>query len=109
MWLHDAVLSLPRRPRLRAPDRLFWLLTRVVRRDWRRHLVLVRPDTVVRWHRAGFRAYWRQRISVSIVRDTAEVKRSRARVLGGPGHLTTRAAWAIGRNRGPYYPHRDRM
>src|SRR5262249_16772623 len=27
--------------------------------DIRSALVVVRPETVVRWHRAGFRAYWR--------------------------------------------------
>jgi homeodomain-containing protein len=32
-----------------------------VRRDWRRHPVVVTPDTVVRWHRAGGRLYWRWR------------------------------------------------
>src|SRR5262249_3866387 len=55
------VLRRPTRSRapLRARDRLFWLLTRVVRRDWRRHLVLVRPETVVRWHRQGWRLFWR--------------------------------------------------
>ncbi len=55
------VLSRPTRPRprLRTCDRLFWLLTRVVRWDWRRHLVLVRPETVVRWHRQGWRLFWR--------------------------------------------------
>jgi transposase InsO family protein len=55
------VLSRPtrQRPRLRARDRLFWLLIRLVRRDWRRHLVLVRPDTVVRWRHQGWRLFWR--------------------------------------------------
>src|SRR5438093_454711 len=50
-----AVLTRPtrKRPRGRARDKLFWLLVRLVRRDWRRHLVLVRPETVVRWHRQG--------------------------------------------------------
>jgi hypothetical protein len=28
-------------------------------RGWRRHLVLVRPETVVRWHRQGWRLFWR--------------------------------------------------
>ena len=27
--------------------------------DWRSALVVVRPDTLVRWHRAGFRLLWR--------------------------------------------------
>jgi hypothetical protein len=26
---------------------------------WRRHLKIVQPDTVIRWHRAGWRLYWR--------------------------------------------------
>jgi len=26
---------------------------------WRRALILVRPETVIRWHRQGFRLYWR--------------------------------------------------
>jgi transposase InsO family protein len=58
-----AVLTRPtrKRPRLRARDKLFWRLTRLVRRDWRRHLVLVTPETVVRWHRRGWRLYWRWR------------------------------------------------
>jgi hypothetical protein len=58
-----AVLTRPtrKRPRLRTPDRLFWLLARVARRDWRRHLVLVTPETVVRWHRQAWKLVWRWR------------------------------------------------
>src|SRR5438093_7285981 len=56
-----AVLTRPtrKRPRLRARDRLFWMVVGICRRDWRRHLVLVRPETVVRWHRRGWRLFWR--------------------------------------------------
>ena len=57
-----AVLARPtrrRRIRLRRLDRLLWVLLRRVCRDWRRHLVVVRPDTVGCWHRAGWRLYWR--------------------------------------------------
>jgi len=59
-----AVLARPtrrRRIRLGRLDRLLWALIRRVCRDWRRHLVVVRPDTVVSWHRAGWRRYWRWR------------------------------------------------
>ena len=58
-----AVLTRPtrRRPRLRTPDKLLWVLARRLRRDWRRHLVLVRPETVVRWHRQAWRLFWRWR------------------------------------------------
>jgi transposase InsO family protein len=58
-----AVLTRParRRPRLRAQDKLLWVLARRLRRDWRRHLVLVRPETVVGWHRRAWRLVWRWR------------------------------------------------
>src|SRR5262249_28580603 len=52
-----------RRPRVRFRrlDTLVWVLVCRLRRDWRRHLVVVRPDTVVRGHRAGWRLVWRWR------------------------------------------------
>src|SRR6266705_1391274 len=58
-----AVLTRPtrRRPRLRARDKLFWVVVRALRRDWRRHLVLVRPESVIRWHRQAWRLFWRWR------------------------------------------------
>jgi transposase InsO family protein len=54
-----AVLRRTRRPRLRRRDKLFWVLVRWLTAEWRRHLVLVSPDTVVRWHRHGWRLFWR--------------------------------------------------
>jgi hypothetical protein len=42
-----------RRPALCRRDRWFWLLAHRVCADWRRHLILVQPETVVRWHRQG--------------------------------------------------------
>src|SRR2546425_6862096 len=65
-----AVLMRPTRkhPRLRARDRLFWLVVGAIRRDWPRHLVLVRPETVVRWHRRGWRLFWRWRSRVRLGR-----------------------------------------
>src|ERR687894_852712 len=46
------------RPRLRRGDRLFWIMTRRVCAEWRGHLVVVRPETVLRWHRRGWRVFW---------------------------------------------------
>ena len=57
---HPPHASATARP-LRRPDTLLWVLVRRLRRDGRRHLVVVTPDTVVRWHRAGWRLYWRWR------------------------------------------------
>jgi transposase InsO family protein len=55
------VLARPtqRRPRLCARDKLLWVLIRWLWRDWRRHLVVVRPETVIGWHRHGWRLFWR--------------------------------------------------
>ena len=47
-----------RRPRVRWHDRLFWVVARRLVTDWRRHLVLVQPETVLRWHRQGWRLFW---------------------------------------------------
>src|SRR5580704_4485657 len=46
------------RPMLTAADRLFWLLARRLWSSWKEALLLVNPETVVQWHRAGFRWYW---------------------------------------------------
>jgi hypothetical protein len=47
-----------RRPRLDRFDRLFWLLVRRCWSCWKEALLVVTPETAVRWHRAGFRWYW---------------------------------------------------
>jgi putative transposase len=48
-----------KRPRLRRRDRIFWVWISKLWRGWRSALIVVQPDTVVRWHRRGFRLYWR--------------------------------------------------
>src|SRR5262245_39803181 len=50
-----------KRPRLRARDRLFWILFANAWRDWRQSLVFVQPDTVLRWHREWLRRRWATR------------------------------------------------
>ena len=47
------------RPRLRDSDRAFLLVLSRLWSRWADVLVVVKPDTVVRWHRAGFRLFWR--------------------------------------------------
>ena len=46
------------RPRLRKVDRLFWLCLSRTWKNWRRALIIVRPETVISWHRQGFRLFW---------------------------------------------------
>ena len=48
-----------KRPRLRPRDRVFWVWLSRLSHDWRSILVIVKPETVVRWHRRGFKLYWR--------------------------------------------------
>src|SRR5467141_655329 len=47
------------RPRLGLFDKLFWVIARRVWSAWKESLIIVTPETVVRWHRTGFRMYWR--------------------------------------------------
>ena len=47
------------RPSLGLLDKLFWVIARRVWSGWKQALLVVTPETVVRWHRAGFRVYWR--------------------------------------------------
>jgi putative transposase len=48
-----------KRPSLRFQDRLFWIALSRFWRDWRSALLIVKPETVIKWHRQGFRLYWR--------------------------------------------------
>jgi putative transposase len=51
------------RPKLRRVDRLFWIALRSVWSGWTESLLIVKPETVAAWHRAGFRLFWRWRSS----------------------------------------------
>ncbi len=47
------------RPKLRRIDRIFWVFLSRIFRDWKSCLLIVQPATVIRWHRQGFKYYWR--------------------------------------------------
>src|SRR5215831_4562417 len=48
--------SAAKRAKLTSGDRLFWICLSRLWRDWRSALAIVKPETVVAWHRAAFRA-----------------------------------------------------
>ena len=50
-----------KRPQLRNRDRLFWIVVSSLWKHWRSSLHILQPATVVRWHREGFKRYWRWR------------------------------------------------
>ncbi len=50
-----------KRPKLEPADRVFWVALRRAWSGWARALVMVKPTTVIGWHRKGFSALWRRK------------------------------------------------
>jgi hypothetical protein len=46
-------------PSLRPTDRIFWVWLSKIWAGWREALIIVKPETVIAWHRQAFRFYWR--------------------------------------------------
>ena len=87
----EVALCSQRRPRLRARDKLLWLVVRRLHRNWRRHLLVVRPETVLGWHRQGWRLFWRWRSGRALGRPrlSREVRELMATMAGENPHLGT--------------------
>ncbi|MBN1654042.1 MAG: helix-turn-helix domain-containing protein [Deltaproteobacteria bacterium] len=47
-----------RPPRLKDRDRIFWVLLLKIWDGWKSSLVIAKPDTVIGWHRQGFKLFW---------------------------------------------------
>ena len=75
-----AVLTRPTRrrshTRLRLWDKLLWICARRFCVGWREHLSFVTPETVVRWHRQGWRLFsrWKSRSQGGRPHLTLEVR-----------------------------------
>ena len=68
--LHQQLAVLRRRvQRPHIQDRVFWII--VSRKDWRQALIIVKPETVIKWYRQGLKMYWRRR---SRKTETADVR-----------------------------------
>src|SRR3954463_6972995 len=84
------------RPKLNGFDRLFWVVVRRIWNNWSEALILVKPDTVVSWHCAGYRLFWtwrsrRQRVGrpqvAEEVRDLIRRMKRENPIWGAPrGH-----------------------
>src|SRR5258707_8843776 len=60
--LRQQLVALKRRhprPSLDLFDKLFWVIARRGWSAWKQSLIIVTPETIVRWHWAGFLMYWR--------------------------------------------------
>ena len=47
-----------KRPKLAKMDRAFWVALSRLWTGWQHALILVKPETVIGWHRKGFKLYW---------------------------------------------------
>jgi transposase InsO family protein len=47
-----------KRPKIRKRDQSFWVLLARFWKGWRDALIIVKPETVIRWHRKGFKLFW---------------------------------------------------
>jgi transposase InsO family protein len=47
-----------KRPKLTSVDRLLWTWLSELWSDWQSSLMIVKPETVIAWHRKGFRLFW---------------------------------------------------
>src|ERR1700680_2730354 len=54
--------SAKKRPTLTVADRVFWAWLSGAWADWKSALVIVKPETVISWHRKGFRLFWTWKI-----------------------------------------------
>jgi hypothetical protein len=98
------------RARLQPRDRLFWIALTRIWRNWRTAVVLVRPDSVVRWHRDWLRrrstrrstprANGRPRVSQQISRLVREMATANP-LWGAPGFMASCAGWGSTSQNGP--------
>ena len=51
--------SQKKRPQIRTKDRLFWIMLSRFWSNWQKPLIIVKPETVIGWHRTGFKLCWK--------------------------------------------------
>jgi putative transposase len=74
-----------KRPKLTTMDRLFWARLSGLWAGWRSALCIVKPETVIGWHRQAFRCFWTWKVRHGrpgrpcIARETRELIRKMRR------------------------------
>jgi putative transposase len=56
------------KPKLKKSDRFFWTWLSRIWPGWKLPLILVTPQTVIKWQRKGFILYWRNKSRYKISR-----------------------------------------
>jgi putative transposase len=81
-----------KRPRYTKTDRLLLVLLARVTRTWRQALFIVQPETLLKWHRQGFRLFWklkskatstRAKIAPEIIALIKEMAKNNRRLRSG--------------------------
>ena len=67
--------SRPARLPITSWDRALWAFVLHRFPEWRQSLAIVRPETVIAWHRQAFRLFWRRKSQAGRPRAHAEVRR----------------------------------
>jgi transposase InsO family protein len=60
-----------KRPKIKNPDRIFWIWLSRFWDNWRSSLIVVKPPTVIGWQKSGFKSYWKRK-SRSVGRPTID-------------------------------------
>ncbi len=50
-----------KRPKIKNTDRIFWVWLSRIWNDWISSLIIVKPTTVISWHKKGFKLYWKRK------------------------------------------------
>ena len=50
-----------KRAKIKKADRIFWVWLSGIWNDWRSSLIIVKPSTVIGWHKKGFKLYWKRK------------------------------------------------
>src|SRR5580704_3539273 len=91
-----------KRPKLTSADRFLWAWLCEAWSGWRSSLMIVQPETVIAWHRQGFRLFWTWKVRrgqlgrPTVPKDVRELSRkmSRENPLWGAPH-----PWRIAQTR----------
>src|SRR5207244_13239186 len=85
------------RPKLLSSDRLFWVALSRVWAGWRQALVIVSPNTVLRWQRRRFREYWAR------IESMANCRSWESTSLSAPSPACSRSVAHRRRRRGAHF------
>jgi hypothetical protein len=72
-----------KRPKLNNADRAFWVALSRLWPDWQSALILVKPETVIGWHRKGFKLYWTWKSRIRGGRPPIDAEVTNLTVVGG--------------------------